>query len=282
MKVYRYALLPMTCLVFLAACTDDSSTPTPAPSATPTPTPTPAASAYQPVADFARDRSFSGLIIADTTQTLPASVVYRNPDATTLTYTAATQTFVGFDHIITPGTNNAALVQTDDTLAYSYQIGTSASSLTIYRKLGGATYVGYVRNYETVPTVPRSDFALIGAPTLASDLPLTGTTTYQVTTAELGAAAAAQTLVFDAVARTISGTVAITLTGTSAPITVAFQGTLDPQSGRVEGTVKTADGAYAGALHGRLYGPAATEIGLIFDLKDANAKDLLGILVGHK
>ncbi|WP_267389698.1 hypothetical protein [Sphingomonas sp. GC_Shp_3] len=284
MKFHRYAVLPMTSLLLLAACSDDSTNPTPTPISTatpsPTPTPTPAPSSYQSVADFTRDRAFSGLVSATTTQTIPATLAYHDPDSSTLTYSAATQTFTGFGQTITPGTNKATLVQTDATLVYQYLIATSPCTLTIYRKVGGATYVGYVTNFEGVKTLSFTDYALIGAPTLTSDLPSTGTTTYQITAGEIGTSASGQTLVIDAAARRLSGTV--TLTGASTPINVMFQGMLDSQSGRIDGTVTTADGTYTGAVHGRVYGPAATEIGLIFDLKDNTGNDRPGILIGHK
>ncbi|MET3724176.1 hypothetical protein [Sphingomonas trueperi] len=174
------------------------------------------------------------------------------------------------------------MAQTDAALAYKYVIGTSDAFLTIHRNVGGAIYVGYIKDLENVKPIGFSGFTLAGAPTLALDLPVAGTTIYQATVVEIGAASAGQTVAVDASARRLSGTIAVTMNGGSAPINLILDGVLDPQSGRVDGTVTTADGILKGAAHGRLYGPGGGEIGLIFDLKDSTGNASPGVLIGRK
>jgi len=188
---------------------------------------------------------------------------------------------MAFGTTIVPGMTGATLAQTADSLVYSYLVGTSPATLTVYRGSADTTYVGYVRDDEQVKPLGLANFALIGAPTSISELPTTGTSTYRLTVAQIGTSAAGQALVVDAATRRITGTVAITLTGGASTINVVFQGTVDPQTGRLAGTAVTADGAYAGAFQGRLYGPAGAEIGMIFDLADRSGNDLPGILVGR-
>lgn len=283
--------LPMACLLLLGACGGDSSTvapspsptptPVPTPAPTPTPTPTPTPSAYQPAFDFTRDRSFTGLVTANTTQTIPARLIYGMFDPGTIAYTAATRTIAAFGTTIVPGMMGATLAQTSDSLVYTYLIGTSPATLTVYRGSADTTYVGYVRDDEQGKPIGLANFALIGAPTSPVDLPATGTSTYRVTVAQIGTSVAGQALVVDATARSIAGTVTLTLAGGTSAIDVVFRGVVDVQTGRVDGTATTADGAYAGAFHGRFYGPAGTEMGLIFDLADRSGNDLPGVIIGR-
>lgn len=285
------AHLPIPILLLLTACgggtasvaTAPETTVTPVPSPTPTPTPTPTttpAATYAPAFDFTRDRSFTELVTASTTQTIPARLTYDSASTGTIAYTAATQALSAFGTSIVPNTMGATLIRTDSRLAYTYSFGTSPASLTVNRASADATYVGYVRDDKSVKPLPYSTFALIGAPTLATDVPRAGPTTYRLTVAEIGTAPTGQTLVIDQSGRRITGTVLLTLAGSSAAISAVFQGTVDSDTGRFDGTVTTADGTYTGAFHGRLYGPTGVEIGLIFDLADRSGNDSPGIIVG--
>lgn len=212
---------------------------------------------------------------------MPARVSYGLFDSATIAYTAATRAITAFGTTIVPGMTGATLAQTGDSLVYTYLIGTSPATLTVYRGSADTTYVGYVRDDEQVKPIDLANFALIGAPTSPADLPTTGTSTYRVTVAQIGTSVAGQTLVIDAATRSIAGTVALTLAGGTSAINVVFRGVVDAQTGRVDGMATTADGAYAGAFHGRLYAPAGTEVGLIFDLTDRSGNDLPGVIIGR-
>lgn len=272
-------------VLLLAGCGGDGAIPTPTPVVTPaatsvpTPTPTPTSTNFQAAFDFTRDRTFTGLVTARTTQTVPARVVYGDLDSGALAYTAATQAIAAFGMMIVPGAMSATLVRSGESLIYAYAIATSPATLTVSRGSADVTYVGYVRDDEQVKPVGIVNLALFGAPTPASDL-VARATTYRATVALIGSAAAGQTLVVDPATRRLSGTLTITLTG-GTTITVTFQGGIDPQTGRLDGTATTADGGYVGAFHGRTYGPTGVEIGLIFDLIDRSGNDLPGIVLGR-
>ena len=122
---------------------------------------------------------------------------------------------------------------------------------------------------------------LIGAPTLPAERPCAATSVYHLTVAQIGTAPAGQARVIDKSGTRISGGVSITLKGTAVPVSVTFQGAIDPTGGRVNGDASTADGIYTGAFHGRLYGPMGVTIGLIFELVDGSGNDASGISTGR-
>ena len=257
------------------------ATPTPPPAPAPTPTPTPTPTSYRTSFDFQGDRVFDGLITASTTQTVPAHLAYGGLDSGTITYTAANQALSAFGTTIVPGQMGATLARTDANLIYTYMTATSGATLGIYRASSDAMYVSYLRQDELVKPVQITRYALVGAPTLAADLPLTATSTYRVTVAQIGTSPTGQTLVVDGTNRRVTGSVSVALTGKPIDVSVTFQGTLDASTGRLDGVARTSDGAYIGVFHGRLYGPSAVEVGLIFNLIDADGNDLPGVLVGR-
>lgn len=263
---------------------------TPVVTPTPTPTPTPAASStpappntpYLAAFDFARDRSFDSLITASTTQTVPARLVYGGSDSGTIAYSAVNQALTAFGMMtIVPNQMGATLTKTEMNLIYTYMVATSGATLGVYRATADTTYVSYLRQDELVKPLPITRFALLGAPTLTTDLPLGAASTYRLTVAQIGTTPTGQSLVVDGASRRVTGTVLIGLPGSVGTVSVAFQGVLDAATGRVDGTARTSEGAYTGAFHGRLYGPAGIEIGMIFDLADGNGNDLPGIIVGR-
>jgi len=258
-------------------------TPIPTPSSEPTPTPTPslAPTAYEAAFDFTRDRSFSGVVTASTTQTFPAQVVYGDGESGTIAYTAASQGLTAFGTTIVPNEMGASVARTDASLVYSYLFATSGVTLGIYRAATDVIYVTYLRQDALVKPISFTRFALIGAPTLAADLPPVAASTYRLTVGQIGTQTSGQTLVVDWPSRRIEGNVSITLAASEASASVAFQGIVNAATGRLDGTARASDGTYTGAFHGRLYGPAGAEIGLIFNLKDSDGKDVPGVIVGR-
>jgi hypothetical protein len=257
------------------------ATPAPTPTPTPTPTSTATPTSYLASFDFQSDRVFDGHITASSTQTVPARLIYGAQDSGTITYTSANQALSAFGTTIVPGQMGATLARTNVSLIYSYMAATSGATLGIYRASADAMYVSYLRQDELVKPVQITRYALIGAPTLAADLPLTATSTYRVTVAQIGTSPTGQTLVVDGANRRVAGSVSVALTGKPIDVSVSFQGTLDASTGRLDGVARTSDGAYVGVFHGRLYGPSAVEVGLIFNLIDADGNDLPGVLVGR-
>ena len=275
----KYTRLPMIGLLLLAACGDGDGSSTPINMTTPTPTPTATSSTYQAAFDFTRDRTFSGLITASTTQTVSARTTYGDFDTTTITYTAVNQALTAFGMNIVPNMNGNTLSQTDASLIYQYSIATSGATLSIYRA-SPATYVSYIRDDEQVKPLAITRFALLGAPTLAAELPMTAT--YALTVAQIGTTPPGQSLTIDGAGKHISGAVAISLTGNTTVTNVSFEGVVDAATGRFDGQVTTGDGSYTGVFHGRLYGPAGAEIGLLFDLTDRNGLDSQGVVLGRR
>lgn len=91
----------------------------------------------------------------------------------------------------------------------------------------------------------------------------------------------------DFAARTIGGTVMLRQTsgetGTAwieAELTLAAN--ID-SSGRVRGTLRSADGAFTGQMVGYFYGPQAAELGLVVQMTFANGtRPIAGILIGRR
>ena len=180
---------------------------------------------------------------------------------------------------IVPNMNGSTLSQTDASLIYKYSIATLGATLTIYRA-SPAAYLSYIRDDEQLKPVAVTRFAFLGAPTLAAELPMTAT--YAVTVAQIGSAPSGQSLTIDGAGKRVSGTVAILLTGNTTAISVSFEGFVDAATGRFDGQVTTGEGAYTGVFHGRLYGSAGAEIGLLFDLTDRNGLDSQGVVFGRR
>ena len=138
------------------------------------------------------------------------------------------------------------------------------------------------------------DFFVFGIPTLASDLPKTGTASYQsiidgfwVTSNDVRALAGTGTLTADFLAGTTS--VTLNLRGVSSLTGLAYTldnftgtGPIDGPNVTFSGTLSPTTSAYSGTYTGRFFGPAATEAGAVFNLHDGVGGVVDGVIIGHK
>lgn len=88
-------------------------------------------------------------------------------------------------------------------------------------------------------------------------------------------------LAVDFAARTVSGTMQAdqrSYTTGSQPliVTLNLATTIDAQTGRIAGTLRSADGAFSGKVLGRLFGPQAAELGLVVEMTWSNGQRPVG------
>jgi hypothetical protein len=134
-------------------------------------------------------------------------------------------------------------------------------------------------------------YFLLGAPTLVSDLPSTGTASYSAglltstVTYDGGSGLGANgTLSFNFATHQVSGTFAATQgawrTGTTpVSATLVFSGT--EQNGTLKGQITSPNSGYVGEFVGRLFGPQGTELGLVFTIV-RDGKGSIGQLAAKK
>ncbi|MBB3692058.1 transferrin-binding protein-like solute binding protein [Sphingomonas sp. BK580] len=280
--------------------------PTPSPSPTPTATPTPAAT-YDLAFDFSRDRSFQpngAQLTAIGTQTNAGNTyasisakLYEPSDVPFFTFASSTkQAGVSVGNLAGqtyPG-SQITLQQSDRT---TYQSPTGFLAIgQLGPQLGGLPahlrYSFVLNQYES-SFRPSGGFDVLerrmvaGASTAASDVPRSGTATFQAVllaegvsaTGEDGYAASHATLSLDFVTRTITGTITATSTsGSASSIVLTVTGQLSATGNRLAGSVTTADGG-TGTFNGELYGPQGAEIGLAFALA-RNSQQVIGTFGG--
>ena len=315
----------------LSACGGGSSpspTPTPTPTTTPTPTPTPVAYSSFPLTtatEFATldaFTSFSGDLAAGPV-TLGAagteigSTRFRLavlPDPTTAT-TGAPQVvrenteetrFVGTNIVTAPATTvtEYSFTQTGTTA------GQTSTALFLNNTVTGkvttdttlnllrTSYAGWLRT-DATNGANRYTFGVWGYPTIASDLPTTGTATYTAKISGRGVAAAATG---GATLSTLTGNVTITVNFATGLVTYSATvnstvGAVTAVFGTVSGTGAYGTGAtqftgsfgptspLAGTVAGTFFGPQAAEIGITFAGSGVIAgKDtrIVGVIVGKK
>ena len=92
----------------------------------------------------------------------------------------------------------------------------------------------------------------------------------------------------DFATRTVRGTIVADQrsypTGTQPlVVTLTLDATIDPATGRVTGTLRSADGAFAGRVLGRLFGPQASELGLVVEMTWQNGRQpIAGTLIAAR
>ena len=291
-------------------------TPTPpvlTPSPTPTPTPTPSPT-YLTVFDFSRDLSFETPVAeVRVTERYDASspryyvfdsatgTLLHDLRAATIDYRAATQSLtiaVGSESTSLP--REALAERTADILRYGQTVSDITTAFQLVRPAPTFQYVSGNRmtrfGSERIDNGPltRYDierYFLLGTPTLASDVPSSGTASYSsyLTTSTVTfdggtGLGATGTLSYDFATRQLSGTFAASQTGwrsenTPVQATLVFSGT--EQNGLIRGRISSPDSAYSGEFVGRLLGPAGTELGLVLTIT-ANGKSAAGQVTAKK
>ena len=284
------------------------ATPSPTPAPTSSPTPSPAAS-YELGFDLSRDRSYP-LIGAQLTST-------STNVGTVPTYSAIASDLL--DAVINPfATYVAATQQTTLSLANGASTTYERSQLTL-QNATALTYspaTGFFTLFQPGPTLGNLPAPLRyvvgivqneqirnagggldnlerrfvgGTATRPEDAPTSGALTYTVllsTYAQTPLRANSfnrenATMAVDYTARTVRGTILATSTSASeaqSSVELTFDGQLGSGGTSFNGSVTSPDGG-SGRFSGRLYGPAAGEIGLALDFTRGSQK-LIGTVVG--
>lgn len=278
-------------------------TPTPAPTPTPSPTPTPTPAATNPdliaplvtetfINNMARGAAnFSAGGTSGTAAQASGTIRYdAGSNAYTLTTPGGAITFGAGD--IDAAQSNAGAV------VYQRTSGSTTDSLTItrpgtsgrvtYQYVGGAFWQHTVQGSSTASG--WIDAFAYGVPTAVAGVPTSGSANYDVDL--IGAETAPQTL--NGLAG--SGVASIDFTTGVVVITGTLAATLTPglntnwaaqaqmgSAGSFSGSFTFEDfGTFNGNLAGRLYGPAAQEIGASFAASQSDGRIAVGTITGRQ
>lgn len=281
-------------------------TPAPTPSSGPSPAPSPSPSSpptYATAFDFASDRSF--LAFGSELRSLsrpgaPAELNLRllaSDNQATFAYADATQSLnINFDRdawAYAGGDNHS---RSDQHLYWYSQ--PRQSSVRIVRPAPAYAYVllarqDIERRTANGATEKVDRLAVFGVPTLAADLPTTGTVSYPVvltstppTPQDIGGFYATGSLRIDYATGRVTGDLAAVESTTNGrtPLraTLTFSGAVAPATGLMKGTIDSADGGFSGNFDGRAFGPRAVEAGAAFTLTRADGTRVAGAVVGRR
>lgn len=319
------ARLTIVSLILLTGCGGESTgssgpiavtpAPTPTPTPTPTPSPTPTASAYDPASDFDRDRSFTAVSVRTVHKGLgTTSRIDSQSPQIGFDFTAMTREYrLHYGDVrasaVTTRTENVFEVDfyRDDT-AVSFAEKLEVSRNAVF----GTTYAGFLYwvdgNNVPIATLdstgsPVSNPAgiiterrlVFGARTLAAEIPVTGTTTFdghaEITYAETSTVQGPTpqyidetSITIDWATRRITGTIFARRASGSAgssfdpPVEFPFSGTISAD-GHIT-SVAAASGGYA-LIDGYFYGPQAAELGFVFRYIEPSTSPIAGEYVGE-
>lgn len=309
----------------LAACGGESSSsppvgivPAPVPVATSAPTPSPTTSApasagspsYAAAFDFSIDRGFFAFgsefrevgryetaALSSFKATTKIARLLPSDNAALFEYTALSQSLkVNFDRDVSSFASSDNQSRSDQFLTY-YNVARQ-DSVKIVRPSPSYSHVlssrqELERRQPDGAIEKLTRFAIIGVPTLASDLPVAGVSDYPVIVSSSPASGnspsgfvASGSLKVDHVGGTVSGILTATeltpsgVTGVRATLT--FSGTLSPATGLVKGSIASTDSGFSGDFSGRVFGPRAGEIGAAFAISRDDGTRVVGKVVGRR
>lgn len=291
----------------IAVVPGPTPTPTPSPIATPTPSPS-----YDMAFDLSRDRSFEaiGAELRSFSTTSPATnsvietTLQEDVAGVLITYTATTKQAklsIGRGAEDVYDGSNITLNE-DDRLVYvrpdgffnfaqpGPRIGSFPTRLNYVALVRQSKATGATR--DTVLGFDRIERSyVIGSATVPSDVPVTGTASYEALLSAYGETPdaangytqqnAALSMDFDG--RTLNGTITAASTVSNAPsstLTFVLNGQVNATTGRVVGSITSPDGA-TGTFSGRLYGPKGVELGLAFTVSRGSER-VIGTLVARR
>jgi hypothetical protein len=272
-------------------------------SSTPTPTPTPS---YQSAADFTRDRSFTafGVNVAGRSErgeTVRLVSIDQQSSAIGFDFVAATRSYTLRYRDATLSVKSAA-VPTDGKIGYGRDVF-SDDKIDFVRSgfANNLLYTGYVFwGAAEGDGVVRRHRLIFGARTVASDLPSSGSVSYQAAIVQTGlfnypdllerygSDRFPATVTVNWADRTVSADFSVTRQGIGSsgssfqpPIDMTLRGTIDG-SGRITGTLNPKGGT-GGVIEGAVFGPRGVEIGIVTasDGTPGNFADV-GILIGRQ
>ncbi len=320
----RIKLITMVCTFALTSCGGDNSsdpiavvpaptpTPAPTPSPTPTPTPTPAptpAPTYDTAFDFSRDFSFftqqSSVSSTSLTGAAPSfNASLNQPTTSAVSYRRADGQFASNLDLFAD-----TFIETNTALERRYVIPATAnrraSSFSFrvpsadYRYSAFGVYslpLGRVLGTAQVVDTAEYRYQLIGVPTVVSDLPKTGSTTYPIRySCSLLSGSTATSSAEILASMTINhatGAVTATLPNSAQscfnngptfwPATLTFTGTIDNTTNQITGTISSVDSGFTGNFVGRLFGPAGVEAGLVFIVNRGGFALVAGQVLGRR
>lgn len=262
------------------------STPTPAPSPTPTPTPT-----YTPLANLTGNQTFQtgGLAWSLGGGSDGATTTRPFGNGVTLSYVAATDSYTltspeGFTVAI-DSSNISPNQTTASQTAYDKTVGTTRDLIFLIKPMVKGVALNYVlfgswNRMDTTNATSRVNLAVGGVPTIASDMPKSGTADYDLgvggtvivsssnTPYSLAAGGSTGTMSVDFSAGTL--TTSMTMRGQQL---VGGGGTIDLGTASATGTLTSggpgftgtfSGGGFTGDLSGAFFGPQASEAAYVW------------------
>jgi len=274
------------------------STPAPTPSPSPTPTPTPVDPASYDIAfDLTRDREFAlfGAEIASTFNGgTDESVDVKLLDLGALAYAryvAATRATTISIFNVASDTYTSPYTQSSNAITYGDATSVTLALFKAGPSLGGlraeqAYTIGVNQHGSATLGTGGTRFVeryfVGGTPTVAADIPTSGTPTYATILSEYGLTAGAHDVyvanaqsggfTIDFAARSVRASIVARSTLVGAPlITLTFDGGFVGDSSQIAGTLSTSDGG-VGRWAGRLFGPTGRELGVAFTYSRGSTK----------